>query len=103
MADFDRDAPAATTIHLSQKDGYQPPPIHLDAERRVLGGLGPDNGGAALIGFAPPNDEEMSVLADDAFADPTLAVGLWPMFGKAGIIRWAAKTKRLEFVEVSDG
>ncbi|UVG34445.1 hypothetical protein SEA_GAZEBO_76 [Microbacterium phage Gazebo] len=102
MADFDTDASTATIIHLSQKDGYQPPPIHLDAERRVLGGLGPDNVGAALIGFAPPNDEEMSVLADDAFTDPTLAVGLWPMFGKAGIIRWAAKTKRLEFVEVSD-
>lgn len=102
MADFDKDAPSATIIHLSQKNGYQPPPIHLDAERRVLGGLGPDSDGAALIGFAPPNDEEMSVLADDAFTDPALAVGLWPMFGKAGIIRWAAKTKRLEFIEASD-
>lgn len=102
MTDFDSDAPTATIIHLSQKNGYQPPPIHLDAERRVLGGLGPDSGGAALIGFAPPNDEEMTVLADDAFADPASAVGLWPMFGKSGIIRWAAKVKRLEFVEVPE-
>ncbi|QUE25368.1 hypothetical protein SEA_FIZZLES_74 [Microbacterium phage Fizzles] len=104
MADFDADADTATIIHLADNgNDYTPPAIRLDAERRALGGLGPGDAGASLIGFVDPGVEEVSVLADDAFDEPEKAVGKWPVFGRAGIIRWAAAVERIEFVEVVDG
>lgn len=88
-------------IHLAQGDLPRPAaPLEIDETLRVVGGVGPQDLGARLIGFATPNTEQLKVTATAAVEDPEAAVGLDPVLGKRGtFFRWGLLVEVIEFID----
>lgn len=94
-------AEARYRIHLAK--GSLPRaavPLEVDETLRIVGGVGPQDIGARLIGFASPGREELKVSAVAAVADPSLAIGFEPVLGKRGtFFTWGLAVEVLEVIE----
>lgn len=85
-------------IHFRQGNVYQPRPwnVALDSENVARSGLGRDVG-AKLIGFGPQSAQRVTVLVDEAMADPESVVDLVPTFGDSGgMFSWNIPVRELE-------
>ena len=94
-------AEARHRIHLAQGSLPRPAvPLEVDDTLRIVGGVGPQDMGARLIGFAPPGTESLKVSAVAAVADPASVIGLEPVLGKRGtFFSWGLAVEVLEYIE----
>lgn len=88
-------------IHLAQGDLPRPAvALEVDETLRFVGGVGPQDIGARLIGFAAPGTENLVVSGVAGVADPASTIGLEPVLGKRGtFFSWGLLVEVLEVVE----